>query len=381
MLVEEVNAHLQEMLDPGTICPSQSVRCNAVVLVWKKDGSLHFCIDVYHLITHMKKDSYPLPRIQEALESLMGAGHFSCLDLKPGFWQIKMDELLKQYTTFTIGNLGYFKCDCMPFRLCNMPAMFQRLMQNCLRELNLTYCLIYLDDIVIFLQTAEEHLHHLCVIFDWFREYNLKLKLSKHDFFQNEITYLAHQVLRDRVHPSNLNMEAIAECIPPWTYMKVHAFLSMVGHYRKFIKGFAWIAQPLSEFLTGEGASRKLELVSLTEGAMNAFKALKQTCMMAPILAFSDYTKPFLLETNASKEGLGAVLLQKQMDRWYHPITYGSRALTSHEKNYHSTKLEFLALKWAGTEHFKEYLLYQSHLIRMQQAIDGKVPWHSLTLN
>ena len=107
-----------------------------------------------------------LPGIQKALESLVGASHFSCLDLKPRFWQIKMDELLKQYTTFTISNLGFFKCDHMPFGLCNAPATFQGLMQNCLRELNLTYCLIYLDNITVFSQTAEEHLHCLHVIFD-----------------------------------------------------------------------------------------------------------------------------------------------------------------------------------------------------------------------
>ena len=114
----------------------------------------------------MKKDSYPLPRIQEALESLVGDGHFSCLDLKSGFWQIKVEESSKQYTAFTIGNLGLFECDHMPYALCNAPATFQGLMQNCLGELNLIYCLINLDDIVIFLHTVEEHLHHLCVIFD-----------------------------------------------------------------------------------------------------------------------------------------------------------------------------------------------------------------------
>ena len=126
------------MLDLGVICPSQSVWCNTIVLVQKKNRSLHFCIDFCHLNTHTKKDSYPLPSILEALESLVGAGHFSCLNLKSGFWQIKMDELSKQYTAFTVGNLGFFKCDCMPFGLCNTPAMFQRLMQNCLGELNLT---------------------------------------------------------------------------------------------------------------------------------------------------------------------------------------------------------------------------------------------------
>ena len=130
----------------------------------------------------MKKDLYPLPRIQEALESLVCAGNFSCLDLKSGFWQIKMNESPKQYTTFTVGNLGFFKCDCMPFGLCNAPATFQWLMQNCLRELNLIYCLIYHDNIVIFSQMAKEHLHCLCVVFDHFREHNPKLKPLKCNF-------------------------------------------------------------------------------------------------------------------------------------------------------------------------------------------------------
>ena len=154
------------MLECGAIQPSQSAWCNAVVLVRKKDGGLQFCIDFHHLNACMKKDSYPLPRIQEALESLVGAGHFSCLDLKSGFWQIKMEEASKQYTTFTVGNLGVFKCNCMPSGLCNALATFQGLMQNCLGELKLIYCLIYLDDIIVFSWTTEEHLHWLCVVFN-----------------------------------------------------------------------------------------------------------------------------------------------------------------------------------------------------------------------
>ena len=128
--IEEVHMHLWEMLDSGTIHPSQSMWCDAEVLVRKKDGGLCFCIDFWHLNVHTKKDSYPLPRIQEALESLVGAGHFSCLDLKSRFWQIKMVETLKQYTAFTVGNLGFFKSDHMSLRLCNAPATFQQLMQN-----------------------------------------------------------------------------------------------------------------------------------------------------------------------------------------------------------------------------------------------------------
>ena len=149
---------LQEMLDSSTIHPSQSMWCNAVVL--------HFCIVFHCLNTHTKKDSYPLPRLKGGTVKPGWCWSFSCLDLKSRFWQIKMDELSKQYTTFTVGNLGFFRCNHMPFVLCNMPATFQRLMQNCLRELNLTYCLIYLDNINVFSQMAEQHLHHLCIIFD-----------------------------------------------------------------------------------------------------------------------------------------------------------------------------------------------------------------------
>ena len=124
-MVEEARNHLREMLESGAIRPSQSTWCNAMVLVRKKDCGLHFCIDFHHLNAHTKKDSYPLPRIQEVLESLVGAGHFSCLDLKSRFWQIKMDKVSKQYTTFTVGNLGFFECNRMPFGLCNAPATFQ----------------------------------------------------------------------------------------------------------------------------------------------------------------------------------------------------------------------------------------------------------------
>ena len=124
----------------------------------------------------------------------MGTSHFSCLDLKSGFWQIKMDKASKQYTTFTVGNLGFFKCDRMLFGLCNMLATFQWLMQNCMGELNFVYCLIYLDDLIMFSHTTEEHLHRLHIVFDRLREYNLKLKPSKCSLFKEEINYLAHKV-------------------------------------------------------------------------------------------------------------------------------------------------------------------------------------------
>ena len=231
-------------------------------------------------------------------------------------------------------------------------------MQNCLGELNLLYCLIYLDGLIMFLQTAEKHLHRLHIMFDWLREYNLKLKPSKCSLFKEQINYLAHWVSKQGVWPSAANLKAIAECVLLQTYTEICAFLGLIDHYRQFIKAFTWIAQPLSEHLTQEGASRKLEWVLLSEDALEAFWALKQDCMNSPILAFANYTEDFLLKTDALKEGLGVVLSQRQADRYYHLVTYGSQALTAHEKNYHSTKFEFLALKWAITECFKEYLLY-----------------------
>ena len=201
-------------------------------------------------------------------------------------------------------------------------------------------------------------------MFDQLREYNLKLKPSKCNLFKEEINNLAHRVSKQGVQPSDANLKAIAECAPPWTYMEVCAFLGLIGHYRQFIKGFAWIPQPLNEHLAREGASRKLEQVSLSEDALEAFQALKQACVSSPILAFADYTKDIPLKTDASKEGMEVVLSQKQADRLYHLIAYGSWALTAHKKNYHSTKFEIQALKWAITEHFKEYLLYQPFIVR-----------------
>ena len=171
----------------------------------------------------------------------------------------KNGRVSRQYTAFTVGNLGFFECDRMPFRLCNVPATFQWLMQNCMGELNFVYCLIYLDDLIVFSHTAEEHLHRLHVVFDHLREYNLKLKPLKCNLFREEINYLAHRVSKAGIQPSNTNVKAIAEYAPLKTYTEIRAFLGLVGHYRHFIKGFAWIAQPLNEHLAGEGASRKSE--------------------------------------------------------------------------------------------------------------------------
>ena len=363
-MVEEVRAHMKEMLEAGAIHPSQSPWCNAVVLVRKKDGGLHFCIDFHKLNVRTKKDSYPLPHIQEAIESLLGAGYFSYLDLKAGFWQIAMDETSKQYTAFIVGNLGFFKCECIPFGLCNASVTFQRLMQNCLGELKLTYCPIYLDDMIVFSKTEKEHFWCLYVVFECFSEHNLKLKPSTCEFFHSEINYLGYHVSKEGVQPSKMNLKAAAEFTLPRTYTKICAFLGFAGCYWWFIKGFDHVAQPLHKHLSGECADKKSEWATLTREVQVTFETLQKAWLQAPVLALANFDMPFLWETDASKLGLGVVLLQMQPDGGYHPVTNASQSLTIHECNYHSTKQEFLVLKWVIAKQFQEYLCWKPFMLR-----------------
>ena len=202
----------------------------------------------------------------------------------------------------------------------------------------------------------EEHLQRMCVVFDHLREHGLKLKPSECDVFKSEINYLAYHVSQKGVLPSKKNLESIAQCPPPDTYTKVESFVGLVGHYRRFIKGFAKIAAPLYNLTSGDNKDKKSEHIDLSPEALEAFDCLKATCLQAPILAFLDFNKPFLLETDASGRGLGAVLSQKQADGQYNPIAYASCVMNETKQRYHSNKQEFLTLKWAVTEQFHEYL-------------------------
>ena len=276
---------------------------------------------------------------------MAGATHFSTIDFKSGFWQVCMAPESQQYTTFTR----------MPFELCNMPITFQHLMENMLGELNLTYCVIYLDDVIIFGCTEEEHLEHLWIVLEHFCEFNLKLKPSKCTFFQTEIVYLGHHVSKEGIHLSEENVCTIMEFAMPETYTEVRVFCGLSGHYRCFIRNFACLAHALYDLL---GDEIKMGPVTLTPEAKELVRVLKEKTISVPVLVFPDFNKHFLLETDASKEGLGALLSQKQDDGSYHPVAFGSRMLMPFEQNYHTSKLEFLALKWIITEHFKEYLAY-----------------------
>ena len=358
-LYEEVREHLQEMLDLGAIRASNSPWSSPIVLVRKKDGRLRFCIDLRKLNLRTVKDSYSLPRIESVLEHLVGACYFSTLDLKAGYWQVELAEECKPFTAFTCGPLGFFECDTMPFGACNAPATFQRLMENCLGDLNLTQCLVYLDDIIIFSKTPEEHLDRLDAVFKRLAAAGLKLKPSKCNFFKEEISYLGHIVSKDGIKADPKKVEAVVNWEVPTTVQEVRRFLGFVGFYRRFIKGFSRIAKPLTNLLRGLESSSKRTAqktrVEWDEQEQAAFQQLKDCLVTAPVLAYADYSLPFILHTDSSTEGLGAVLYQKQ-DGEERVIAYASRGLSKSEVNYPAHKLEFLALKWAVTEKFHEYL-------------------------
>ena len=193
-------------------------------------------------------------------------------------------------------------------------------------------------------------------------EHGLKLKPSKCNFFRTEISYLGHKVSTAGMEPGNEGLKGVTEIMPPTTYTQVHKFLGTTGYFRHFIKGYARIAKPLNDLLQGKNSKLKSQSLGLPPDALAAFQELKMKCLTAPVLAFMDFKKPFLLETDALIEGLGAVLSQKQDNGRYHPVAYASRGLKGGEFRYHS-KLEFLALKWAVTDQFKEYLQYQPFLV------------------
>ena len=275
-----------------------------------------------------------------------------------------MAEESCQYTAFTVGSLGIYKFLRMPYGLCNAPATFQRLMQNCLGELNLQYALIYLDDVIVYSHTPEEHLQRFQAVLDRFALNGLKLKPSKCHFFKKSLTYLGHEISAAGMLPGQEGIQNIAEMGYSTTVTGVQKFIAATGYFHQFIKNYTCIAEPLNNLIGCDNAKLKNHPVTLSPEVKDAFNILKQKFMTAPVLAYADLEKPFLLETDASSLGLSAVLLQVQDDGKLHPVTYASCALKKGKKNYHSSKLEFLALKWAVTEQFEEYLYYKPFTVR-----------------
>ena len=239
---DEVKKHLKEMLEIGAIRKWQSPWASAVVLVCKKDGALCFCIDLRKLNARTIKDAQTLPRIEDSLDSLNGAVIFTSLDLKSGYWQVELDEDSIPYTAFTIGPLGFCKCLRMLFGLTNTPATFQCLMENCLGDLHLNWCIIYLDDIIVHSKTPEEHLERLEAVFRKIAKAGLKLKPSKCEFFKSEITYLGHIVSNNGIAMDPKKIRAIQLWPRPTTVTEVRKFTGLTNYYRKFIHGYANVA-------------------------------------------------------------------------------------------------------------------------------------------
>ena len=373
-LYDEVRQHIQDMLDAKVIRPSQSPFASPVVLVRKKDGKLRFCIDYRRLNSKTIKDSYPLPRIDETLDLLSGAKYFSSLDLKAGYWQVEVAEIDKPKTAFTAGPLGFYEFNVLPFGLSNSPATFQRLMQASLGKLHLNQCLLYLDDIIIYSETFEEHLQNLERVFSKLKEANLKLKPSKCFFLYKEVKYLGHLVSQEGIKPDPDKILTLKQWPTPNSVKDVRRFLGFAGFYRKFIKDFSKIARPLHDLTKKVSIESKSGTKTSTRKPLEndfcwlpehetAFQILKEALCTPPTLAYANFTKPFILHTDASRSGLGAILYQESNGK-EHPIAFASRTLRPSERNYPSHKLEFLSLKWAVCEKFKDYLYGAKFTVR-----------------
>ena len=327
-MYDNMRAHIQEMLDIGAICQLHSPWASTVVLVWKKDGGLRFCIDLRKLNNWTVKDAYSLPQIDETLDSLQGSQWISSLDLRSGYWQVKMDEGSKPLTAFTVGPLVFYECKRMPFGFTNTPATFQRLMGTCLGDLNLHWCIIYLDDIVIFSTDLASHLERLEAVFQKLEKAGLKLKPSKCEVFQRQLAYLGHVISAKWVANDEAKIEVIRDWPTPAMVMDVRSFLGFTLYYHGFIPKFAQMAWPLHKLTSEENAGKKKATIKWDSRCQQAFDDLKKLCTTAPILAYADFSKPFKLHTDACGMGLGAVLYQTREDGTEAVIAYTSRSLS-----------------------------------------------------
>ncbi|KAK5913555.1 hypothetical protein CgunFtcFv8_008078 [Champsocephalus gunnari] len=324
------------------------------------------CVDYRQLNAKTRKDAYPLPRIKETLDALAGAHWFSTLDLASGYNQVPVAEKDRAKTAFCTP-FGLFEFERMPFGLCNAPGTFQRRMERIFGDQSLQSVLLYLDDVIVFSTSIEQHLQQLEMVLSRFQMKGLKAKMSKCHFFQKEVQYLGHRVSSEGVATDPDKISAVENWRVPRDVTEVRSFLGFCSYYRRFVKGFAQLAAPLHQLVANvikvAKESRKRPAAVLptmwTEECNHSFSELKRMFTSTPILAFADFTKPFVLEVDASHQGLGAVLSQDHQGK-LRPVAYASRSLRGSERNmenYSSMKLEFLALKWAISETFREYLL------------------------
>ena len=342
---------VRDMEKQGVVRPSCSPWASPVVLVLKKDGTKRFCVDYRKLNGIRRKDGYPLPRIDDILDTLGGSQYFTSLDLASGYWQVGMDEESVQKSAF-ITHSGLYEFVRMPFGMCNAPATFQRLMEIVLSDLLWKHCFAYLDDILVCSPTFDDHLHHLHTVFERIRQAGLRLQAKKCQFLKPSVCYRGHVVSKEGICPDPAKTNQIEHYPVPTDVEGVRRFLGLASYYRRFVSEFSKVASPLHLLL------KKGVPFSWTVECQHSFESLKRKLVSAPVLSYPSFKshEPFILEIDASGRGLGAVLAQKQHDGLVHPITFASRALSSHERNYSITELETLAVVWAA-KLFRPYLL------------------------
>ena len=354
---DEIKKQITEMLQANIIRPSTSPWAAPVILVEKKSGDQRFCVDYRKLNKITKKDSYPLPRIDETLDSLHGMKYFSTLDLLAGYWQIELEEKDKEKTAFITGNELY-EFNRMPFGLCNTPATFQRSMNHVLRTVLGEKALVYLDDIVVFSDTPENHLINLREVLTLLKTAGLKIKLQKCKFMKKSVEFLGHIISGEGISPNPSTIKAIVNYAKPTSVDEVRSFLGLAGYYRRFIPHFGSIAKPLTRKTHKDVIN---EPFNWTNEDQKAFDKLRTCLITPPILAYPDFSKDFLLFTDASNYGVGAVLSQTQNEKEV-VIAYASRQLKQPELKYATIEKEALAVVFA-IKQFKQYLTDRPFLV------------------
>ena len=347
---KEIKKQISELLNQDIIQESISPWSAPVhIVTQERDGKLkkRMVIDYRKLNEGMIEDKYPIPNISDILDKLGRSQYFTSLDLASGYHQVEMNERDAPRTAFSTEQ-GHFEFKRMPFGLKNAPATFQRLMDNVLKGLQEDICLVYLDDIVIYSNSLEEHLLKLTKVFDRLVEANFKLKLEKCQFLKKELKYLGHLITGDGVKPNPDKIDAIRRYPIPQTKREIKSFLGLLGYYRKFIRDFAKITKPFTKCL------KKSAKVELTEEYRNAFKKCQTLLTNDPILQYPDFDKEFIITTDASDIAVGAVLSQGNIgtDK---PVCYASRTLSDTETNYTTSEKELLAIVYA-TKQFRPYI-------------------------
>ena len=374
-LYQEIKQYIQELLAKGWIVKSKSPFAAPVVCVRKRDGSLRLCIDYRQLNQKTVPDRHPLPRIQDLLDTLGGHSWFTILDQGKAYHQGYIAEGSRHMTAF-ISPWGLHEWVRIPFGLSNAPAAFQRSMEEMLVTLRDDCCIPYLDDILCYSKSFTEHVDAVRRVLRALQRHGVKLRPTKCELFKPEVRYVGRLVSADGVRIDPKDIEAVLSLREkrPTTVGDLRKLLGFLSYYRMYLQDFSRIAKPIYELLQvkgnpvatqgklkkGKGAQLPSKTpIQWTDSHQTILEQLIDILSHPPVLAYPDFELPFTLHTDACQQGLGAVLYQRQSGK-LKVIAYGSRTLTPAEKNYnlHSGKLEFLALKWAVCEKFRDYLFY-----------------------